>query len=155
MLDPDQKGTIVGITCGTGAVLFLDLAMYLLRMNIQKVGRTRKKNYALYANETFDRLNDKSFKVVLFSCFKEQSQVLAQPLFQALHDISARYMINNFEYHLRVSDNGEPRWTEDTFRKYIPMNAKKIVMFGPYGAEESFKEMMKNIGFKDSQFYSI
>eukprot|EP01022_Parablepharisma_sp_SALTPOND_P021219 TRINITY_DN409_c0_g1_i2.p3 TRINITY_DN409_c0_g1~~TRINITY_DN409_c0_g1_i2.p3 ORF type:complete len:524 (-),score=44.47 TRINITY_DN409_c0_g1_i2:3794-5365(-) len=155
MLEPDQKGTIVGITCGTGAVLFLDLAMYLLRMNIQKVGRTKKKHYSLYANETFDRLNDRSFKLILFSCFKEKGHVLGQPIFQALHNISEKYMLNNFEYHLRISETGEPRWDETTFKQYVPKDAKKVIVFGPYGAEDSLKGALKKIGIKDEQFHPI
>ena len=155
MLEPDQKGTIVGITCGTGVVLFLDLAMYLLRMNIQRAGRTKKKNYLLYGNESFDRLNDKSFKLILFSCFKEQGQVLGQPIFQALHDISEKYLFNNFEYHLRVSDTNEPRWSEATFKKHVPLDAKKVIIFGPYGVDESLKATLKNVGIKDNQFHSV
>ncbi len=155
MLEPDQRGTIVGITCGTGVVLFLDLAMYLLRMSIYKLGRARKKTYQIFGNESFDRLNDKSFKLILFSSFKESAQVLARPLFQALHDISQKYMLNNFEYHLRISENGDPRWDEQTFRQHVPLDAKKVVIFGPYGAEDSIREMLKKIGVKDKQFHRV
>ena len=155
MIDPDQKGTIVGVTCGTGVVLFLDLAMYLLRMVIFKIGRTRKKNYMMFGNETFDRLTDKSFKLILFSCFKEEGQVLAQPLFKALHEFSAKYNFNNFEYYLRVGEKGEGRWTEEALKPHVPLDAKKVMVIGPNGAEETIREILKKIGIKDNQFHRI
>lgn len=155
MIGPDQKGTIVGVTCGTGVVLFLDLAMYLLRMMIYKIGKTQKKSYLLFGNETFSRLNDKSFKLVLFSAFKESGHVLGEPLFKALHDISAKYNFNNFEYYLRVTDKGDPRWDEDFFTQHVPLDAQKVIVYGPFGAQESMTELLKKIGIKDSQFHRI
>ncbi len=155
-VEPNQKGTIVGVACGTGVVLFLDLAMYILRMNIYNAGKKLGKDYKMFANETFDRLTDPSFKLVIFSAFKKQDHVLAEPLFRALHDISAKNGFNNFEYHLRVSEKTEdPKWDEAYFRKNLDLNAKKIVVYGPLGAEESIKDTMRKLGVKDSQFHRI
>ncbi len=155
-MEADQKGTIVGVTCGTGVVLFLDLAMYLLRMNIYKAGQQQGKTYKVFGNENFDRLNDPSFKLVVFSAFKKQDHVLGQPLFQALHDISAKYKFNNFEYHLRISENpNDPKWDEAFFKKNLDANAKKIIVYGPLGAEESIKETLQKVGVKPSQFHRI
>jgi hypothetical protein len=155
MLESDQKGVVVAVTCGTGVVMFLDLAMYLLRMIVYKVGRTKKKNYLLFGNETFDRLTDKSFKLVLFSAFHDSSHVLGEKLFRALHDLSVKYGYNNFEYHLRVADKGQQRWDEDTFKRLVPLTAQKIILVGPCEAETSIYTMLKNIGIQDRQFHRV
>ena len=155
-LETDQKGTVVGVVCGTGVVLFLDLAMYLLRMNVYKAGLQQGKNYKIFANENFDRLTDPSFKLVVFSAFKRQDHVLGEPLFRALHDISAKYKFNNFEYHLRLSEKAEdPKWDEAFFKKNLDVTARKVVVYGPLGAEESIKETLKKVGVKESQFHRL
>jgi len=155
-VEPDQKGTIVGIACGTGVVLFLDLAMYLLRMAIYKIGQKSGKTYKLFANENFDRLIDPSFKLVIFSAFKKQDHVLGEPLFLALHDLSAKHGFNNFEYHLRLSEKaGDPKWDEAFFKKHLDLQAKKIVVYGPLGAEESIKETLVKVGVKETQFHRL
>jgi len=101
-------------------------------MNIYCAGKLQNKNYKVFANENFDRLQDPSFKLIVYSAFKKKDQVLGEPLFKALHDISAKYKFNNFEYHLRISENTEdPKWTEEFFKKTIDLDAKKIVVYGP------------------------
>ena len=145
------------MACGTGVVLFLDLAMYLLRMNIYKVGQQQGKTYKMFANENFDRLTDPSFKLVVFSAFKRQDHVLGEPLFKALHDISSKYGFNNFEYHLRLTEkSGDPHWDE-SFLKTKPdvLKAEKIIVYGPLGAEESIKDSLRKAGVKDSQFHRL
>lgn len=155
-VEHNQKGVIAGFACGTGVVLFLDLAMYLLRMNVYKVGKEKGKNYKLFANENFDRLTDPSFKLVLFSAFKTKDHVLGEMLFQLLHDVSAKFKFNNFEYHLRISDKpGDPKWDEAYIKKHLPLDTKKIIVYGPLGAEEEIKGTIKKAGFKDSQFHRI
>lgn len=155
-IEPNQKGTVVGVTCGTGVVLFLDMAMYILRMNIYSIGKQQGKTYKIFGNENFDRLTDPSFKLIIYSSFKMQNEVLAEPLYKALHDISAKYKFNNFEYHLRVSENPQtPRWNEEFFKKTIDLNAKKVIVCGPLGAEPSLKEILKKAGIKENQFHII
>jgi len=155
-INPYEKGTIVAITCGYPVMFFLDFALYLLRMNIQIVGHTRKKHYAIFGNEVFDRFNAKSFKFILFSSFKENTEVIGEKIFKKLSEISEKYGINNFEYHLRVSKTGEPRWNEETYRKFVPIDAKKIFIIGPLGATENIREQLCKIGIKDiNQFATI
>eukprot|EP01022_Parablepharisma_sp_SALTPOND_P020923 TRINITY_DN3934_c0_g1_i1.p1 TRINITY_DN3934_c0_g1~~TRINITY_DN3934_c0_g1_i1.p1 ORF type:complete len:445 (-),score=59.50 TRINITY_DN3934_c0_g1_i1:145-1479(-) len=156
-LEPDQKGTIVGIICGTGVVMFLDLAMYMLRASIYKIGQQKLgKTYKVFGNEIFDRLTDPSFKLVIFSSFKKKDHVLGEPLFQALHDISAKYNLGNFEYHLRISERPEdPKWDEEFFKKTLDKQARKIIVYGPFGAQESITNTLKGIGIKDEQFYNL
>ncbi len=148
---------MVGIICGTGVVLFLDLAMYLLRMNLYHAGlKLGKPCYKLFANETFDRLMDPSFKLVVFSAFKKQSQVLCEPLFRMAHEISEKYGFGNFEYYLRISEKvGEPRWDQEFFRKRLDLHAGKIYVHGPLGVEEDIQSRLRKVGVKQKQFYSL
>lgn len=125
-------------------------------MNIYNAGKKENKEYKIFANEEFNQLTDKSFKLVLFSCFKQQDHVLAEALFKALHDISANFGFNNFEYHLRLSDRpDDSKWDEEYFKKNLDMNAEKIIVYGPLGAEENLRSILKNVGIKDSQFHKI
>ena len=91
MLDYNQKGTFVAIACGTGVLMFLDLVMYLIRMNIKQIADLSKKAYMLYEDEVFESLANKSFKFILFSCFREQNQVLGKEICETLNDISEKY----------------------------------------------------------------
>lgn len=50
MINNNQKGQIVGVTCGTGVSLFVDIASYILRMNIYNAGKLRGKEYKIFAN---------------------------------------------------------------------------------------------------------
>jgi hypothetical protein len=130
--------------------------MYLLRMNIYKAGKQQGKEYKMFANEQFDRLNDPSFKLVIFSAFKRKDHVLADVLFKPLHDLSAKLKFNNFEYHLRVSENkDDPTWDEAFFRQHIDTKASKVIVYGPLGAEDSLKATLRKVGINDSQFHRI
>jgi hypothetical protein len=117
------------------------------------VGKKMGKEYKLFENEKFDRLTDSSFKLILYSAFKKKDQVLAEPLFRALHDISAKHGFNNFEYHLRIS--GEPKWDTNFFKKTLDLQASKVIIYGPLGAEESLKSILDSIGIKESQYHRI
>ncbi len=143
--------------CGTGVVLFLDLAMYLLRMNLYRAGlKLGKPCYRLFGDEVFDRLTDPSFKLVVFSAFKKQNQVLGEQLFRAAHEISEKYGFGNFEYYLRISEKvGEPRWDQEFFRKKLDVAAPKIFVHGPLGVEEDIRTRLKKVGVKDGQFCSL
>jgi len=125
-------------------------------MNIYNAGKQQNKSYKMFGNENFDRLMDPSFKLIVYSAFKKKDQVLGEPLFKALHDISAKYKFNNFEYHLRISENAEdPKWNEEYFKKTIDVNAKKVIVYGPLGAEESIKETLTKVGIKENQFHRL
>eukprot|EP00826_Nyctotherus_ovalis_P042621 TRINITY_DN4405_c0_g1_i1.p2 TRINITY_DN4405_c0_g1~~TRINITY_DN4405_c0_g1_i1.p2 ORF type:complete len:156 (+),score=43.94 TRINITY_DN4405_c0_g1_i1:725-1192(+) len=155
MLSTEQTGTIAVITQGIGVVLFLDLVAYLLRLNIHKVSTTNKTQCKLYEDENFSKLNSKSFKLVLVACFKEQGQVIGQAMCQALYEISGKYNINNFEYHLKFAKTDELAWAEETLKKCVPAKAKKIFIMGNYKIEEAFREILRKIGIKERQIYCI
>eukprot|EP00826_Nyctotherus_ovalis_P052749 TRINITY_DN6755_c0_g1_i16.p1 TRINITY_DN6755_c0_g1~~TRINITY_DN6755_c0_g1_i16.p1 ORF type:complete len:131 (+),score=36.63 TRINITY_DN6755_c0_g1_i16:232-624(+) len=130
--------------------------MYMLRMNVYNAGKQKGKEYKMFGNEKFDRLTDPSFKLVLFSAFKKKDQVLAEPLFRALHDISEKFKFNNFEYHLRVSENPkDPKWDGEFFKKHMDLEAKKVIIYGPLGAEESIKRTLGSIGVKESLYHRL
>ncbi len=156
MISPNQKGTVVAIACGTCVVLFLDLAMYLFRMNVYRATQHSQRTYKMFANESFDRLTDPSFKLVLFSSFKRQDNVLGEAFYRALHDLSAKYHFNNFEYNLRVSGLPDaPQWDEAYFKERIDTRAARVLINGPHGAAPAIKETLKKIGVQDSQFHWI
>jgi len=155
MLNSEQKGTIVIITYGVGVVLFLDLVAYLLRLNINKISIANKTQYILYEDEVFTKLNDKAFKLILVSCFKEQGQAIGQSLCQALYDISNKYKINNFEYHLKYAKADDFIWVEEVLKQYIPMEAKKVFIMGNYKVEETFKEILRKNGIREKQIHCI
>ena len=155
-ISDDQRGAVIAIACGTCVVLFLDLAMYLLRMNIFRAGQQTQRTYKMFANESFDRLTHPSFKLVLFSSFKHHSSVLGESLFRPLHEISAKYGFNNFEYHLRISENpAEPKWDEAYFKERVDIRAARVLINGPYGAAPQLKATLQKIGFSEPQFHWV
>lgn len=155
MLSAEQTGTIAVIAQGVEVVMFLDLVAYLLRLNIHKVSTLKKMQCKLYEDESFSKLNSKSFKLVLVACFKEQGQVIGQAMCQALHEISVKHNINNFEYHLKLAKTSEFAWAEETLKKCVPAKAKKVFIVGRHKTEEVFKEILRKIGIKERQIYFI
>ena len=162
-IEPNKKNTIVGIACGTGIALFLDMAMYILRMNIYNAGKLRGnlfiiigKTYKIFGNEEFNQLTDPSFKLQLFSSFKKKNQVLGETLFRTLQAISFKYGFNNFEYYLRLSNNpSHVRWDHDYFKLHMDIDATKVIVYGPLGVERSLKQVLIKAGVKESQFHQI
>ena len=151
-----MSGTIVGIACGTSVALFADLAMYIMRMNLARIGENTKVKgkpvqYKLFANEEFPYLKHPNFKFILFSSFKEKKHVLGELLLRAAHDISEHQQHPNFEYHLRISsEKGQPKWNAAYFAKHIPADAHKIFITGPMGAESTLTNILVDAGFNRS-----
>ena len=146
----------MGIACGTSVALFVDLAMYIMRLNIWRLGEENLKRgkpgpYKLFANEEFQDLINPHFKFILFSSFKEKQHVLGEVLLRAAHDISKHSKRPNFEYHLRVSsEKGQPKWDSEFFASHIPSNVKKIFITGPLGAEATLTHTLMQAGFHKS-----
>jgi hypothetical protein len=149
-------GTIVGIACGTSITLFVDLAMYIMRMNLSRLGRDKKEGrklgpYKLFANEEFHYLTNPKFKLILFSSFKTREHVLCELLLRAAQDISDHSEHHNFQYHLRISnEKDQPNWDPAFFAKHIPSTVKKVFITGPLGAESTLTRTLIRAGFNKS-----
>ena len=145
----------MAITFGIRVVAFADIAAYILRKNIYRAGKVLGRLYKLFGNEGLDRLNDETFKFVLFSSFPTQELAVGAKLFQATDRISTEFMFSNFEYHLRVTEEGESRWDSAEFKKLIDFNVQKIFIVGPDALETSVRESLLRLGFKESQLFNL
>ncbi len=146
----------MGIALGTPVLLFADLAAYILRKNVYKAGRVVKKPYKLFSTESFEALDDDSFKLVLLSSFHKRSEVIGKELFETTEELSKEFMFGNFEYHLRVGEEGTPRWDADFFRSKLDCNVAKVIVCGPPQAVESVQDILtQQVGVSKSMIWSL
>lgn len=110
----------------------------------------------MFGDEVFDHLTDPGFKLVIFSSFKK-NQILGEVLFEMLHDISKKEGYNNFEYYLRKTGGEDKiKWDEAYFKENLKLQEiKQVYVYGPLGAEESLKEILKKIGVQEQSFKKI
>jgi len=136
--------------------MFADLAGYLLRKNAYKAGKAVKNTYKLFANENFDFLTDDSFKFILLSSFHKKDEVIGKDLFELTEAISRDFLFGNFEYILRIGENGEPRWDKEYLEKQIDLaSVSKIFITGPCQAVYNIKEILKEIGIPKETIYEL
>ncbi len=147
---------MVGIALGTPVLLFADLASYILRKNIYKAGKVLKLPYKLFANETFDALDGDSFKFILLSSFHKKSAVIGKDLFEATELISKEFMFGNFEYQLRVGEEGTPKWDANFFRARLDASVEKIIICGPPVESQAIEDILtKELGIPKTVMWSL
>jgi NAD(P)H-flavin reductase len=138
----------VGIAGGVGMLHFYDLVHYLLRMNANRIGKIKKREYKIFKDETFDALSDPLFKFILFSSYKLAAVpgVLVQ---KTCDKWSKQYNFNNFELHQRIGETGAPYWDENFIKERIPSNVKKIMLAGSTTFISNIRKILKNCGFNE------
>lgn len=98
-LEIKPTGTHIAFTAGTGCLVFVDLVAHLIR-----------KNLKLLNKEEAMMIDGDDFKFVLFASFCRREEAIALQLCEGLRDICSKYGKNNFEFHLRLSNESKERW---------------------------------------------
>lgn len=135
--------------------MIADLASYILRKNIDRAAKVIKSSYRLFPNEVFDKLNDDNFRLVLMSSFHKKDQVLGRELFEAADSISREYLFSNFEYILRIGEEGTPRWNAKFYAEHIDSFVAKVFICGPPQAITEIRSTLSKLGIPDSKLWCL
>ena len=146
---------MVAIACGTSVLMFVDLVSYILRKNIFKAAKVVKSTYRLFANENFQRLHEENFKFVLMSTFAKRSAVIGRELFEAADANSKEFVFNNFEYYLRITEDGTPRWDDQFYAEHIDSSAAKVIVCGSPSAVADISQALERIKLPKSKLWHI
>lgn len=99
-LDILPTGTHIAFTAGTGCLVFVDLVAHLIR-----------KNLNLLSDDEDTQLSRNDFKFVFYCSFRDRESAIALELLEGLHNLSKKTDMNNFEFHVRFSNEPQnPRW---------------------------------------------
>lgn len=117
-------------------------------MNAKRLEEIEHRNYTLFRDETFNELNDKSFKFILFSSYK-LAAVPAVLVQKTCAELSKNYGFNNFSMIQRIGDTGTPYWDEEFMKERIPHDVVKIMLAGSVKFVSNIRTILRNSGFDD------
>jgi len=143
-LTGQDSGTAVGIALGTGSLLFLDWASYLIRkiISIKSNGK-----YLMFGNEDFTIYDFPNVRLQLFVSYKTKEEVVGLEIFEMLQELCNMYNLDWFSMKLRISAEGTERWTQEFYRRNINVeNTCKIYITTPPLQEFEVKQYLINIG---------
>lgn len=128
-LQKQTEGVIIGIVHGLAIGLFIDLATYILRRNIQRAGKLLKKNYTVFGNENFNRLDNENFKLVLVGLHESEEEAIGHDLCVEADKVAKEFMFGNFEYYEKIGDDCNN--LEDVFRDHANLAVSLVVCAVP------------------------
>ena len=150
------QGPIVAIICGTSVAMWLEIVAYMIRKAAYEIGLANKKDLKMFKNEQFNDLTDPNFKLILFSSFSKEDETLGKTIFEAMEMISKKHNINNFEYHLRLTEKMEPHYTPQYLSERIKvLNPLRIYFWGPREAKNDVYDVLKEMKIKEELFYDV
>ena len=94
-----EDGLNIAFVAGTGSLVFVDLVALLLRINLD-----------LMPSHHSHILTNEKFKFVLFASFQNRYEAVGIEIMEGLDKICKAKGINNYEFHVRFSDQKGPRW---------------------------------------------
>ena len=98
-LDIMPSGTHIAFTAGTGCLVFVDLVAHLIR-----------KNLNLLPDHEESQLSRKDFKFIFYCSFRDKESGIAVEMMQGLQELAKKTEMNNFEVHVRYSNESRQRW---------------------------------------------
>jgi len=153
-LVPSPKGLIVAAICGTSIAMWLEVVAYMIRKAVYNLGKSMGKNYMLFKNETFDDLSEPNFKLILFSSFNNEGETIGKAVFEVMAFLSKELNLNQFEYHLRLTEKGDPYYSAEYFKERIKGDPERIYFWGPYKVAETLKAIFLSMGYPSTKFYN-
>ncbi len=140
-----RQGTHIAFTGGTGALVFVDLAALLLRVNL---GLIDPESIPLLSKGS-------SFRFVLYVSFPTRIDSLALDLFEGLAHVTKAKGLKNFELFIRISsEQNKGRWDESFIETEIGKysNKKKreeelakVYVCGPPPMTETFDRALTSM----------
>ena len=117
-LQVEKDGVHISFTAGTGCLLFLDLVAHLVRKNLKMLNSEEEK-----------RLDSQTFKFVFFMSFPSREESVALELCEGLQNLCTKYHLNNFELHVRLTNQKSRRWDpvyiDEVLAKYSNLQEKE------------------------------
>ena len=121
-LNLKKDGEHVAFAAGTGALVYLDVVARLIMQSA---------NMSLEGIETFDP----SFKFHFYVSFATRKDAIGLELCEALVKLNGEQGKDNFQLHVRISNEGGARWHADWIKKTVLVlggaNLKKEYVCGP------------------------
>ncbi len=130
----EKSGTHIAYTAGTGILVFVDLIAYLIRRNL-----------GLMSEPEASQIDDKDFKFIFYASFPSKEEGIAMDLCQGLDALCKQHSINNFEFHVRLSNESKERWNNEFIEKSLKphsSNIKKVWVCGPPRMNEDFDKCL-------------
>ena len=150
------QGPIVAIICGTSVAMWLEIVAYMIRKAAYEIGVANKKNFKMFKNEKFNDLTDPNFKLILFSSFNREDETIGKPIFEAMEMISKKQNLNNFEYHLRLSEKMEPHYTAQYLSENIKtLSPLRVYFWGPKESKDEVSDVLKEMKIKEEILYDV
>ncbi len=127
-------------------LVFIDLVAFMVRLNLNLLG-----------GYDSDRLNKQTFKFVLYGTFAKREEVPGVDMIEGLLELTQKQNLGNFEFIVRYSSQGGPRWDEEFIERQVEIHhkasqdsggIKKIWVCGPPVMNELFDRTLDRVAPK-------